>query len=119
MKMLLTVLVPILGLLVPNSGSAADDKTFPVGVPVQMSAFFCFDSDSAKMVANKKQNLDDPEVKKLISDGKCGQGYGVATYVREIYRNGKWAVWELTASNVGVFYEATDWKPRKDKTSKT
>ena len=91
----------------------AADNTFPVGVPVHTEAIFCFDLASAKVVADHQMNLRRIEVFTLLAEGKCAEGRGIAVYVREVYRNGAWAVWELSSTNRPPFYEATDWKPRK------
>jgi hypothetical protein len=102
-------------LLVLSSQIAnAQSKTFPVGTPVVTQALFCFDQESAKIVADNKGDFELPEVKALIVANKCAGGRGVATYVREVYRNGDWAVWELQSGNLPPLYEATDWKPRKN-----
>lgn len=112
MKSLAYTLLLILGLLLPNLG-LAQSKTFPVGTPVVTQALFCFDRESAKIVADNRGDFELPAVKALIAANKCAGGRGVATYVREVYRNGDWAVWELTSGNLPSLYEATDWKARK------
>ena len=48
-----------------------------------------------------------------MGEGKCEEGGGISVYGREVYRNGNGAVGVLSARNLPLFYEATDWKPRK------
>lgn len=94
-----------LALLVPSISTA--DNTFPVGEPVSTQAFFCFDKDSAKVIADNKGDVPDA----LIAERKCALLRGEAVYVKEVYRKDEWSVWELWSRNIPVFYEATNWKP--------
>lgn len=105
---LLAILFLILGMIVPNSGRAADNR-FPVGIPIFTQANICLDLESAKVMADNKGSLSHPDVAVLFKTDKCGGARGTATYVREVYRNGEWAVWELQ-SDGRSFYEATNWK---------
>lgn len=98
----------LLSLLLVSSTEAAD--RFPVGVPVETQALFCLEQNDAQVIADAKGDLT-PEVRVLVVSGKCRQLSGVAIYVKEVYRNGEWAVWELKSGNIPAFYEATDWKP--------
>ena len=101
-----------LGAGVMFSKARAQEKTFPQGVPVETQALFCFDQKSAEIVADNKGDVP----QNLILERKCAQMRGVAIYVREVYRNGEWAVWELKSGNLPTFYEPTDWKVKKSGT---
>lgn len=96
----------LLMLLAPCTSVAAG--TFPVGVPVETEAIFCFDRNSAQTIADNKGIVPDA----LILECKCAPLRGVAIYVKEVYQKDGWAVWELRSGNIPVFYEATNWRPR-------
>lgn len=103
----------LLILLAPCT-SIAQEKKFPQGVAVEISALFCLEQSDAQAVADAKGNAT-PEIRILVMTGKCREMSGVAVYVKEVYRNGEWSVWELRSGNIPTFYEATDWtsfKPR-------
>jgi len=111
MTVIYTLRVAVLAALLIWTGySFGEQKRFPIGVPVMTQAVFCFDLEAAKTLADVKGNYEDPKAKPLFDGRKCGGLRGVAVYVREVYRNGEWAVWELQSGNVGPFYEATNWK---------
>ena len=86
----------------------AQEKKFPVGVPVQTQALFCLEQKDAQVIADNKGESS-PEIVGLVINGKCRQLSGVAVYVKEVYRKGEWAVWELTSPNIPKFYEPPDW----------
>jgi len=111
MSWFLLLLLSFIGLLlfVVAKPVKAKDKTFPVGVPVQTQALFCFTKEDAQVIADNKGE-ESLEIEVLMVTRKCRTMRGVAIYVREVYRNGAWAVWELKASNIPVFFEATDYR---------
>lgn len=96
------------------SAQREDDKTFPVGIPVEAEALFCINLEAAKAIADSKGEST-PAIGRALRLGVCMPLQGVAEYVREVYRNGDWAVWELKSDRTPRFYEATDWKPREVK----
>ena len=103
-------LILCLLLLLAFCKAEAQDKRFPTDVAVETQAIFCIDKKDAQVIADAKGELTD-EVKDILVDEKCALLQGVAVYVREVYRNGDWAVWELRSGNIPAFYEATNWKP--------
>lgn len=109
-----------LGAGVLFSKAHGQDKTFPVGVPVETQALFCGKMEHSQVIADAKGETS-PEIEVLVATGACAQLRGIAIYVRKVYEKDGWAVWELTSGNIPKFYEATDWKevkpPPKGQTS--
>ena len=110
------LLLSFIGLLlfVVSKPARAQDKTFMVGVLLEISNFVvCFDQESARVIADNK-GKGSPEIDALAEAKKCL--YAPPTivfrgvYTQEVYRNGEWAVWEFKSGSA-TLYEATDWTP--------
>lgn len=103
----ITAIVAII-LLVASASALAQEKTFPIGVVVETQALFCVDKESAQVIADAKGE-ESPEIEVLIHQRKCFGGIGRGIYVREVYRKGKWSVWEFSVGTRSYF-EPTDWR---------
>lgn len=101
-SLLLLLLAPCI------SYAQQQEKKFPQGVAVEVQALFCLTKEDAQVIADTRGEVT-PQLQVLMMTGKCRQLSGVAVYLKEVYRNGDWAVWELTSGNIPTFYEATDW----------
>lgn len=105
MKTAIGVLVGLfLSLVIVHFAVAQEKKEFPLGVPVETQALFCFSETDARAIADNKGEVP----ANLIMERKCVQMRGVGIYTKETYNKNGWRVYELRSGNV-TLWEATDY----------
>jgi hypothetical protein len=90
------------------------DQTFPVDTLLEVRALFCVDKESAVTVADN-QGKESDDIDALVALRKCLPMVLQVKYQREVYKKGKWSVWELSYGRYTI-YEATNWRPKKKPT---
>lgn len=110
----LLIVVIVVYMAAMTKAEGKDTKVIPLGKPMSFHKMVVCNVEQAAVLLAVERNKSDEHffesLRPLFDARVCGIATGTVIYLREVFGEGIWHVFEIQAPTGELFYEVSDWR---------